>query len=71
MLEGLQKHDSSNVFRKLGDAVYTSNTGTNLMDLIVIFVRNDARDEYQTTILEFGTLLERLNLSPKLRNSMQ
>jgi len=35
-VEKLEKHDSSNLFRKLGDAVYTDNTKTNLMDLIVI-----------------------------------
>jgi glycerate 2-kinase len=52
MLEGLEKHDSSNVFRKLGDAVYTSNTGTNLMDLIVIFVSNCTEDGHQTSALE-------------------
>ncbi|MGO9645961.1 MAG: MOFRL family protein [Candidatus Bathyarchaeia archaeon] len=39
-MEKLKKHDSSNLFRKLGDAVYTDNTKTNLMDLIVIHVRN-------------------------------
>jgi glycerate-2-kinase len=47
LVEGLEKHDSSNVFRKLGDAVYTNNTGTNLMDLILIHVSNDAEDEHQ------------------------
>jgi len=34
----LKRHDSSNAFRKLGDAIYTSNTGTNLMDLTVLCV---------------------------------
>jgi len=52
MLEELEKHDSSNVFRKIGDAVYTSDTGTNLMDLIVIFIGKDAKGEYQTKTLE-------------------
>ena len=46
-VERLEKHDSSNVFRKLGDAVYTNNTGTNLMDLIVMHVCNDAENESQ------------------------
>jgi glycerate 2-kinase len=40
LLEGLDRHDSSNVFRKLGDAIYTNATGTNLMDLLVVHVRN-------------------------------
>jgi glycerate-2-kinase len=41
-VEALRKHDSSTVFRKLRDAMYTKDTGTNLMDLVVIHVRNDA-----------------------------
>jgi len=40
-VEALEKHDSANVFRKLGDAIYTGNTKTNLMDLVLIHVRNE------------------------------
>jgi len=39
--ERLRKHDSSNVFRKLGDAIYTNDTGTNLMDLLIVYVGSD------------------------------
>jgi len=39
--EHLRKHDSSNVFRKLKDAIYTSDTGTNLMDLMIAYVGSD------------------------------
>jgi glycerate 2-kinase len=38
--QALQEHDSSSVFKKLGDAIYTNDTGTNLMDLVVIYVCN-------------------------------
>jgi glycerate-2-kinase len=34
----LKKHNSSHVFRQLGDAIYTGPTGTNVMDLQVIVV---------------------------------
>jgi glycerate-2-kinase len=40
-IQALQKHDSSTVFKKLGDAIYTNDTGTNLMDLVVIYVCKD------------------------------
>jgi len=43
-VEALKKHDSSNVFRKLSDAVYTRDTGANLMDLVVIHVSSDAEN---------------------------
>jgi len=45
-IRALQGHDSSTVFKKLGDAVYTNDTGTNLMDLVVLYVGNgkDARN---------------------------
>lgn len=36
--ELLKKHESSSFFRNLQDAIYTSDTGTNLMDLVVIYV---------------------------------
>ena len=36
--EELEKHNSSSVFRRIKDAVYTYDTGTNLMDLMVIYV---------------------------------
>jgi glycerate-2-kinase len=34
----LKNHNSSHVFRQLGDAIYTGPTGTNVMDLQVIVV---------------------------------
>jgi hypothetical protein len=37
----LRKHDSSNVFRKLGDAIYTNDTGINLMALLIVYVGSD------------------------------
>lgn len=36
--ELLAKHDSSSLFRRLGNAIYTYDTGTNLMDLIIVCV---------------------------------
>ena len=36
----LQKHDSANVFRRLGDAICTGNTMTNLMDLLIVHVQD-------------------------------
>jgi glycerate-2-kinase len=36
----LRDHDSSTALRELGDAVYTGPTGTNVMDLRVILVRD-------------------------------
>lgn len=38
LIEELKKHNSSFVFKKLGDAVYTLDTGTNLMDIIIIYI---------------------------------
>ncbi|MEF8841465.1 MAG: glycerate kinase [Haloarculaceae archaeon] len=38
----LRNHDSTGALRELGDAVYTGPTGTNLMDLRVILVRERA-----------------------------
>jgi glycerate 2-kinase len=35
----LRRHNSSPVFERLGDAVVTGNTGTNLRDLRIIYVR--------------------------------
>jgi len=40
-VDALERHDSSNLFRKLGDAIYTENTKTNLMDLTLIHVCNE------------------------------
>lgn len=40
LFEHLRWHDSSPVFRKLGGAIYTGNTGTNLMDLMIVYVGN-------------------------------
>jgi glycerate 2-kinase len=37
-LECLKMHDSSNVFRRVNDAIYTGNTGTNLMDLMIVHI---------------------------------
>lgn len=36
--ECLRMHNSSNVFRRLNDAIYTGNTGTNLMDLMIVHI---------------------------------
>lgn len=36
----LMKHNSSYVFRQLGDAIFTGPTGTNVMDLGVIVITN-------------------------------
>lgn len=38
LFEELKRHNSSYVFRSLGDAVYTNPTGTNLMDLMLVYV---------------------------------
>jgi len=40
VIEELKRHNSSFVFRKLGDAIYTYDTGTNLMDLIVVYIES-------------------------------
>jgi len=37
-LECLKMHDSSNVFRNVNGAIYTGNTGTNLMDLMIVHI---------------------------------
>jgi glycerate-2-kinase len=36
----LRKHDAANALRELGDAVYTGPTGTNVMDLRIVLVRD-------------------------------
>ena len=38
VVECLKMHDSSSAFRRLHDAIYTGDTGTNLMDLMIIYV---------------------------------
>ncbi|MFC6939094.1 glycerate kinase [Salinirubellus sp. GCM10025818] len=38
--ETLRRHDAANALRELGDAVYTGPTGTNVMDLRVVLVRD-------------------------------
>lgn len=38
LLYELKKHNSSFVLRKLRDAIFTHDTGTNLMDLVLIYV---------------------------------
>jgi len=40
-----EKHDSSSVFRKLRNAIYTNDTGTNLMDLMIVYVGSDKSSE--------------------------
>jgi glycerate 2-kinase len=35
----LRKHNSAHVFRRLKDAIYVSDTRTNLMDLIVVYIQ--------------------------------
>jgi glycerate-2-kinase len=40
LYEALRGHDAANALRELGDAVYTGPTGTNVMDLRVILVRD-------------------------------
>jgi len=42
--ERLKRHDSSPIFRKLSDAIYTENTGTNLMDLMIVCVAKQPKD---------------------------
>ncbi len=39
--KSLKKHESSRVLKKLGDAIYTDNTGTNLMDLRIILIEKE------------------------------
>ena len=36
--EELKSHNSSHVFSKINDAVYTYDTGTNLMDIIIMYI---------------------------------
>jgi len=38
IIDELKNHNSSHVFRALGDAIYTGPTGTNVMDIQVIVV---------------------------------
>ena len=38
LFDRLKKHDSANAFRKLGNAIYTNDTETNLMDLMIVYV---------------------------------
>jgi len=38
IMEELKNHNSSHIFRALGDAIYTGPTGTNVMDIQVIVV---------------------------------
>ncbi|MCX8188985.1 MAG: DUF4147 domain-containing protein [Nitrososphaeria archaeon] len=38
LFKELKRHNSSYVWKVLGDAIYTGETGTNLMDLIIIYV---------------------------------
>lgn len=37
VVEEIKNHNTSYVFKKIKDAIYTYNTGTNLMDLIVMY----------------------------------
>lgn len=38
MFSELKRHNSSHVLRKVGDAIYTRDTATNLMDMIIVYV---------------------------------
>lgn len=38
VLENLSRHNSSHVFRQLNDAIFTGSTGTNVMDLRLLYV---------------------------------
>jgi glycerate-2-kinase len=38
VFENLSRHNSSYVFRQLNDAIFTGSTGTNVMDLRVLYV---------------------------------
>jgi len=38
LFESLSRHDSSGAFKTLKDAIYTNNTGTNLMDLTIVYI---------------------------------
>ncbi len=40
LFKELKRHNSSHVWRILGDAIYTEETGTNLMDLIVVYINS-------------------------------
>jgi len=43
--ENLMRHNSSHVFKELGDAVITGPTGTNVMDLNVIVILDEINHE--------------------------
>jgi len=45
LFEQLKRHDSSNAFRKLNDAIYSEDTGTNVMDLMIAYVMERGNDE--------------------------
>jgi len=45
--ERLRKHDSSNVLRKLKAAIYTNDTRTNLMDLMIVYVGSEEPSRMQ------------------------
>ncbi len=36
-IDSLKRHNTSNAFRRLGDAIYAGNTATNLMDLMIAY----------------------------------
>jgi len=38
LFECLKMHDSSKALKRRDDAIYTNNTGTNLMDLVIVYV---------------------------------
>lgn len=42
VFEELMKHNSSYVFRQLNDAIFTGPTGTNVMDLRILFIMSTA-----------------------------
>lgn len=43
LFESLSRHDSSGAFKTLKDAIYTNNTGTNLMDLTIMYIGNQMK----------------------------
>lgn len=50
----LKRHDSSCVFRRLADAIYTGITGTNLMDLMVVYVGENSKQARSAISRHFG-----------------
>jgi glycerate 2-kinase len=49
IFERLKRHDSLHVFKILRDAIYTEKTGTNLMDLMIVYVGKRDDDTAEMT----------------------